>query len=52
MLKVDMQEGKNHPKELPEFGFEKQGRKAVGLFLCILKKYFSTGWCDILDSDF
>ncbi len=36
---MDMVEGKDCPKELPECEFEKQGVKIIGLLLCMLKNF-------------
>ncbi len=49
MLKVDMMEGKDCPKELLECEFEKQDVKTIGLLLCMLKKFQLDG---MLNSEF
>ena len=52
MLKVEMVEGKDHPREITNCDFGEHGGKTVGLLLQVLKNYFSTGRSIILDSGF
>lgn len=52
MLKVDMVEGKDQPKELLECEFEIVRWEDCWPPFVHTKKYFSTGWYVILDSGF
>ena len=47
-----MVEGKEHPRQSSPFEFEDLGENNVGLLLCMMKSYFSTGRYVILDYSF
>ena len=47
-----MVEGKAHSRQAGSLEFGDLGGKTVGLFLCMMKRYFATGRYVILDSGF
>ena len=49
---VELVEGKAHPHQAGPLEFEDLDRKTVGLFLRMMKSYFSTGGYVIIDSGF
>ena len=49
---VELVEGKEHPRQVGPIDFEKIGGNTVGLFLSMMKSYFSNGRYVILDSGF
>ena len=50
MSVVELVEGKEHPCQAGPLEFEDLSGKAVGLLLCMMKSYFTTGGYVILDS--
>ena len=49
---VELVEGKAHPRQAGPLDFEDLGAKTVGILLCMMKSYFSTGRYVILDNGF
>ena len=52
MFVVELVEGKEHPRQAGSREFEVLGGKTVGLLFLMMKGYFDTGMCVILDSVF
>ena len=52
MFVIELVEGKAHTHKAGPLDFEYLGRKTMGLLLCMMKRYFSTGRYVILDSGF
>ena len=52
MFVVELVEVNAHPRQAGSFEFEDFGGDTVGLFLCMMKSYFSTGRYVIIDYGF